>query len=165
MVNAKSLANLEKGRATRLCGDRETCRKAGKRSAQVRREKRRARQMLEQIIGHEPPMTIELRQRLEAMGIDPETESVTLGFLSVLALVVQAMQGNVRALELMLEIRGESPKLETLKRQQELEMKRLEVQKRGFAALDAAIDSMMGTGEQQAIIKEKNGDAERLYDE
>ena len=44
---------------------------------------------------------------LQQFGIDPEAEDITCAFLSIVALVQKAMDGDLRAIELYLKIVGE----------------------------------------------------------
>ena len=85
---------------------RESARKAGKASAEIRRRKKQLRELAE-IIG-QAPLTEEEREHLLELGI-PEKE-LCKDFLIVVALFEKAAKGDVAAFNAIRDIRGEKPR-------------------------------------------------------
>ena len=126
---------------------KEASSKGGKRSQEVRREKRTARQMLEEIMSYKPVLTPPLKDGLIKMGANPEDGSYTAGFLSFVALQQKAMRGDVRALQMWLEITGQDPKVLLEKERLEVEKESLKQGANGYSALDEAFSKLCPDGD------------------
>lgn len=141
---AKSNANLKQGgsdaqfKAGRQ--QSEIARKGGLKRQALLREQRTARQMLEEIAGFRPTLTPVLKDGLAKMGADPDKGDYSAAFLQFVSLQQRAMKGDVRAIQMWLEIMGQDPK--TLLQQEQLEIEREALKQgiTGYAALDEAFE-------------------------
>ena len=144
---AKSNANLKNGVKTQFKSGDPAAKiagsKGGTKAWKNEREKRTARQMLEEIMSYKPVLTPILKDGLIKMGADPEEGTYTAGFLGFVALQQKAMKGDTKALQMWLEITGQDPKVILEQQRLEAEKEALKQGVRGYSALDDAF-AMLG---------------------
>lgn len=88
---------------------RERGRKGGYKSGQVRRDKRKLKNVLEILLSMEA--TEDMKEK--ALNIMPEMEQlddITFKDLTIISLIGQAIKGNIKAFEVMRDTLGEKPK-------------------------------------------------------
>jgi len=112
VLNANSLKNLEKGKATRFkSGDqaaRENGRKGGKKSQEVQKAKRDAAALAGMLLNLSPKMPELVVKQVKDMGIKEKAPDALTIALS--AQMRKALAGDQSALKFMLELSGEMPK-------------------------------------------------------
>ena len=143
---AKSNANLRKGNpTTQFKPGRdalEKSKKGNERKAQIRKETRTYRELLELVQGSKPVMTPRIRDVLTAVGMDPEKDNITNALVAAVACTQKANSGDARAFAKILEITRQDPRVLLEQEKLDLERKSLEQGASGYAALDAAFAGM-----------------------
>ena len=86
---------------------RKNGQKGGKASGKARREKKALRETFQMLLAAEPNLTPEQRKKLTNLGIDPDdADNQTM---MAIACFKQAMKGDVRAMNLVIELLDEKP--------------------------------------------------------
>lgn len=85
---------------------RKIASRGGKKSGEVRRRKKSMKTSAKMLM--ELPVTDKLQSKLEALGIDESETNYQTGIL--VAMLQEALKGNVRAAQLIVDLIGESPK-------------------------------------------------------
>ncbi len=101
MANEQNLIPLNK-RTKRE--QREIAQKGGKKSAEVRREKKTFRQLAETLLSLE---VTDAKTKKEMKNLGIEEDEFTQKTLCMLGLIAEARDGNVRAFEKLQELTGE----------------------------------------------------------
>jgi hypothetical protein len=78
--------------------------KGGVASGKSRRRKRSMRQLAGLVMSLKPKLDAEQLIELEQMGIDTKNEDITCALISVISLVKKSMIGDLRAIELYLQL-------------------------------------------------------------
>jgi len=147
----KQEENLKKGVKTQFKAGEEQvriARKGGIASQKVQREKRTARELLQIAMSYKPVLTPALKRNLELLGADPNAGEYTAAAITMLSLQNKAMQGDVRATQLWLEISGQDPRVLLEQNRLAMEMENAKHQP-GFSALDDAFGRLSPESESE----------------
>lgn len=103
MANAQNLKPLN----TRTKSEqREVASKGGKRSGEVRRQKRTFKELFDLLLDL-PVKDESTKAFIQSLGIDPEVVNNDMAI--VLSMYQEALKGNTKAFELIRDTRGEKP--------------------------------------------------------
>lgn len=121
---------MDRGKSTRFKEGRPEASAAGKtggvRSGEARRKKAAAKTLLAGLLSQPLPPTEKAEELLDKYGLDAEDTAETV---MLAALVFKAAQGNVGAIQTILEIMGEDAETTRHAERMKLERERLEVEK------------------------------------
>ena len=152
--------NLKKGEATRFRSGEQAAsagRKGGIKSGVARRKKFASRKFLKEVLAWNVQSTTEIKNALKMMGA-PEDLEITNEDIGMLALMKKYRSGDLRAIEMVLELMGEDP--HTV-----LEEKRLKLEKEAVEHVknaDGFIEALLGKTEE---VFEDGADTPESLDE
>ena len=146
---AKSNSNLKKGNAvTQFSSGRvavENGKKGAAKRAQIRKETRTYRELLELVQGSKPVITPRIRDILIGVGMDPEKDNITNALVAAVACTQKANGGDGRAFSKILEITRQDPRVLLEQERLEVERESLKQGISGYSALDDAF-AQLGDG-------------------
>lgn len=101
MANKKNLIPNSERTPSEL---REMCSKGGKKSGEVRRERKAMREQMEMLLKL-PPINVQAKQKIKELGIDEK--EIDNQMLLMVAIFNKAMKGDIQAVNVVRELIGE----------------------------------------------------------
>lgn len=101
MANKKNLIPNSERTPSEL---REMCSKGGKKSGEVRRERKAMREQMEMLLKL-PPINAQAKQKIKELGIDEK--EIDNQMLLMVAIFNKAMKGDIQAVNVVRELIGE----------------------------------------------------------
>lgn len=101
MANKKNLIPNSERTPSEL---REMCSKGGKKSGEVRRERKAMREQMEMLLKL-PPINVQAKQKIKELGIDEK--EIDNQMLLMVTIFNKAMKGDIQAVNVVRELIGE----------------------------------------------------------
>jgi len=110
VIHENSLKNLQKGKNTQFRSGDDAANKGskgGKKSQQVQAEKRKAAELARMVLALTPEMPSGVAKQIRNLGIKDKKPEAKL--IAIAAQMQHAMAGNIKSLEFLLQLAGDTP--------------------------------------------------------